>query len=194
MTTRLRGIVCALPHFVSPEPFDLRGEAVLTPEQERIYGVAVAHDVVAGSAICPPSFPAVIALDVPVDPGSESSWRPTTCHTRHTDYIYAPPQTVHFPSRHLRRPFRLGLNTGSTWKPCRDHFSEDPDDVQPLRFFCLSDPYAFWGWRPGASTSSARPRTAPCSCSAPTASGAICSRASCMVPASRSPSACSASP
>ena len=43
------------------------------------------------------------------------------------------------------------------------------------------------------SISSARPRAAPCSCWAPTGSGATCSRASSTARASRSPSACSAS-
>jgi len=151
MTTRLREDRVRLPHFVSPEPFDLRGEAVLTPEQERIYMASQwrmmwwrlkRHRLAVISGV-------IIALMYLSTLVSEII-APYDLHTRHTDYIYAPPQTVHF-FHHgtFVGPFVYGLEYRLNMENLRRDYFEDPDDVQPLRFFCLSDPYAFWGVAPG---------------------------------------------
>ena len=54
-------------------------------------------------------------------------------------------------------------------------YTVDTSTPQPIRFLCRGDGYDFWGLVTGGRPSrSARPRTARCSCSARTGSGATC--------------------
>ena len=75
---------------------------------------------------------------------------PYNLHTRNTDYIYAPPQPVHF--FHEGRfigPFVYALDYRLNMENLRREYRENRERVRPLRFFCLGDEYEFWGLFPG---------------------------------------------
>lgn len=70
---------------------------------------------------------------------------PYELHTRHTEFIYAPPQAVHiFRDGRLVAPFVYGRTVTLDMDTLRRTYVDDPTDVQPLRFFCQGDPYKFW--------------------------------------------------
>ena len=71
---------------------------------------------------------------------------PYHLHTRHTDFIYASPQDVHwFHEGRWVGPFTYGLVKTLNMETLRREYSEDTSRVYPLRFFCSGDPYRFWG-------------------------------------------------
>lgn len=74
---------------------------------------------------------------------------PYDLQTRHTDFIYAPPQPIHF--FHAGRfvgPFVYGLDYRLEMANLERIYTPDTARVQPLRFFCGGDPYRFWGFLP----------------------------------------------
>ncbi|PZQ96609.1 MAG: peptide ABC transporter permease [Cereibacter sphaeroides] len=71
---------------------------------------------------------------------------PYNLHTRHIDSIYAPPQAVHiFRDGKLVAPFVYGRTMELDMETLQRIYTDNPDDVQPLRFFCSGEPYKFWG-------------------------------------------------
>jgi peptide/nickel transport system permease protein len=71
---------------------------------------------------------------------------PYNLHSRHINSIYAPPQTVHlFHEGAFIGPFVYGFNFRLNMENLRREYTPDPVKIQPLRFFCLSDSYEFWG-------------------------------------------------
>jgi peptide/nickel transport system permease protein len=64
------------------------------------------------------------------------------------DYIYAPPQRLHFVDAqggfHLR-PFTYGLVGVMDMETLRIHYTEDTERMYPLRVFVRGDPYKLWG-------------------------------------------------
>ena len=76
---------------------------------------------------------------------------PYELHTRHTDYLYAPPQSVHlFHDGSLVGPFTYGLSVRLDLDNMRWVYSEDTSRIHRLRFFCWGDDYPgaqyeFWG-------------------------------------------------
>jgi peptide/nickel transport system permease protein len=71
---------------------------------------------------------------------------PYNLHTRNMDYIYAPPQSVHlFHDGAFVGPFVYGQTMKLDMESLRRVYSDDPNRVEPLRFFCKGDPYRFWG-------------------------------------------------
>jgi peptide/nickel transport system permease protein len=74
---------------------------------------------------------------------------PYELSTRHTDFIYAPPQTVHFfHDGRFVGPFVYGLDYKLNMENLRRDYTEDRTQVQPLRFFCRGDAYEWWGLIP----------------------------------------------
>lgn len=70
---------------------------------------------------------------------------PYNLHTRHTEFIYAPPISVHvFRDGELVRPFVYGQNMTLDMDTLRRNYSDDTSDIQNLRFFCRGDSYKFW--------------------------------------------------
>lgn len=66
--------------------------------------------------------------------------------TRNIDFIYAPPQQVHlFHEGSLVGPFVYGQKMTLDMVTLRRVYTDDPGDVQRLRFFCRGEPYKFWG-------------------------------------------------
>ena len=71
---------------------------------------------------------------------------PYNLHTRNVDFIHSPPQRVHlFDKGNFVGPFVYGQNMTLDMDTLRRVYTDIPDDVQKLRFFCDGDPYKFWG-------------------------------------------------
>lgn len=140
-----------LPHFVSDAPFDRRAAERLSPELERYYRasqwqmmwlklkrhrLAVASGVVLLAMYLSIFFSEIIA--------------PYGLSTRNTDFIYAPPQTIHLiHDGRFVGPFVYGFDYHLDMDTLRRVYAPDPAKVQRLRFFCLGDEYTWWGLIPG---------------------------------------------
>jgi len=134
-------------HYVSPEPFDAWSVEKLTPEQERFYMASQwrmtwwrfkRHRLAVWSAV-------IIALMYASILVSEVI-APYDLHSRHTDFIYAPPQSVHlFHEGSLEWPFVYALEYRLNMENLKREYSDNRDRRQPLRFLCRGDPYRFWG-------------------------------------------------
>jgi peptide/nickel transport system permease protein len=136
-----------LPHFVSRAPFDPYSIERMTPAQERFYSasqwrmmwwkfrrhrVALAAGFVLLAMYLALPFCEVLA--------------PYALDTRNTDFIYAPPQAVHFIyDGRLVRPYVLGFDYRLDMTRLARVYTPDPAKPQPLRFFCRGDGYRFWG-------------------------------------------------
>ncbi|NKB63783.1 MAG: ABC transporter permease subunit [Gammaproteobacteria bacterium] len=71
---------------------------------------------------------------------------PYNLHTRHTEYIYAPPQQVHFfHDGTFVGPFVYGYDYQLNMENLKREYTENFQKVHPLRFFCSGDEYQFWG-------------------------------------------------
>lgn len=72
---------------------------------------------------------------------------PYNLHTRNTEFIYAPPASVHFfRDGELVRPYTYGQKMTLDMTTLKRTYSDIPGDVQPLRFFCRGDSYKFWNF------------------------------------------------
>lgn len=75
---------------------------------------------------------------------------PYHLHTRNVDAIYAPPQSVHvWRDGGLVAPYVYGRTATLDMNSLARVYTDDPADVQTLRFFCRGDSYRFWGAIPG---------------------------------------------
>lgn len=140
-----------LPHYVSDAPFEIETAERLTPSQERYYlasqwrlmwwrfrrhKVAVAAGIVLAIA-----YGSIIVTELLAPYGLE---------TRNTKFIYAPPQQVHLVhDGRFVGPFVYGLVYQLNLETLQREYVVDRTDPQPIRFFCLGDPYKFWGMIPG---------------------------------------------
>ncbi len=70
---------------------------------------------------------------------------PYNLHTRNTEFIYAPPVDVHwFRDGKFVGPYVYGQTMTLDMNNLRRNYSDNLDDVQPVRFFCHGDKYKFW--------------------------------------------------
>lgn len=75
---------------------------------------------------------------------------PYNVHSRNIDFIYAPPQQVHFfHEGSFVGPFVYGRTMELDMESLRRVYTDDRNDVQRLRFFCSGDAYRFWGLADG---------------------------------------------
>lgn len=71
---------------------------------------------------------------------------PYNVHSRNVDRIYAPPQAVHlFDENGFVGPFVYGRTMSLDMDTLKRVYTDDPQQVQKLRFFCRGDSYRFWG-------------------------------------------------
>lgn len=71
---------------------------------------------------------------------------PYNLHTRNTDFIYAPPISVHITrDGSLVRPYVYGQTMTLDMTTLRREYTDNVSDIQPIRFFCRGDAYKFWG-------------------------------------------------
>ncbi len=136
-----------IEHWVSDAPFDPQSVEKLTPEQERFYMASQwqlmwwklrRHPlaVVSGAFLL---FVYVAALF--------AEWfAPYPLHERHSRYIYAPPQGLHFfHDGEFVGPFVYGYKVKKDLKLLKRIYEVDENQVYPIRFFCQGDKYDFWG-------------------------------------------------
>jgi len=140
----------AVEHFVSPEPFNPTQIDALTPEQER-YFLASQWQLMWWKlkrhrlAVISAAFLAFMYL---LAAFSEFA-APYNLHSRNVDFIYAPPQDIHWTHEGaFVGPFVYGYKYTLNMKNLKREYVEDKTKVQPLRFFCSSDEYKFWGFLP----------------------------------------------
>jgi peptide/nickel transport system permease protein len=134
-------------HYVNPEPFDPYSVESLTPEQERFYLASQwqmmwwrfrRHRLAVWSG----SIVLVMYLSILVS----EVLAPYDLHNRHTNFIYAPPQSVHFfHDGRFVGPFVYATSFKLNMDTLQREYRDDPDKVQALRFFCSGDRYSFWG-------------------------------------------------
>jgi len=140
-----------VPHVVNTAPFDPHAVMELTPEQERYYTASQwklmwwrfrRHRL----AVVSGAFLLLTYLSIT---GSEII-APYELHHRHTNFLYAPPQAIHFfhegewvgPYVH---PYKKSLDLAQM----RWTYTSDITRVQPLQFLCVGEyagsEYRFWG-------------------------------------------------
>ena len=134
-------------HYVNREPWDPYVAERLTAEQEKYY--------MAGQwklmwwrfrrhrpAVVSMAFLALMYFSTVI-----SEWiAPYDLHTRSSAYIFAPPQgSISSTTASSSGPSSTASRPRATWTRCSASTRPDPTKPQPLRFFCLGDPYEFWG-------------------------------------------------
>lgn len=136
-----------IPHEVSDEPFDPAVAEELTPEQERYYMASQwrimwwrfrRHRVAVVSAVVLLAMYASILVSEVL--------APYDLHTRNIEFIFAPPQRVHlFHEGEFIGPFVYGYRYRLNMENLKREYTENPEAIQPIRFFCSGDSYKFWG-------------------------------------------------
>ncbi len=136
-----------IPHVVSTEPFDPHAVEQMSAEQERYYLASqwrmmwwkfLRHRL----ALVSGAF--LLAMYASIVIGEFLA--PYNLHTRHSNFIYAPPQPIHFfRDGALVGPYVNGYSYRLNMENLKREYMEDPARPQPVRFFCLGDKYKFWG-------------------------------------------------
>jgi peptide/nickel transport system permease protein len=134
-------------HYVNTEPFDPYSVERLTPEQEAFYQAPQwkliwmkfrRHKV----AVLSGGFLIALYLSILVS----EMIAPYNLHSRHTDFIYAPPQEVHlFHEGRFVGPFVYGYDYRLNMENLKREYTPNPQRIERLRFFCAGDGYRFWG-------------------------------------------------
>jgi peptide/nickel transport system permease protein len=134
-------------HFVNKEPWDPYVAERLTADQEKYYMAGQwklmwwrfrRHRPAVVSAV----FLAFIYFSTVIS----EFIAPYDLHTRHSAYIFAPPQQVHVMHEgQFLGPFVYALKTARDMETLQRVYTPDTTRPQKLRFFCLGDPYEFWG-------------------------------------------------
>jgi peptide/nickel transport system permease protein len=70
---------------------------------------------------------------------------PYDLHSRHTDRIFAPPQRLHlFHEGSFVGPFVYPFDYALNMETLKREYTPNRSQPQPIRFFCLGEPYKFW--------------------------------------------------
>ena len=141
-----------LDHYHNPQPWDPYHSEPLTAKQEAYYLAPQwklmwwklrRHRLAVGAGL-------VLAIMYGSILISEIL-APYNLHSRHTQYIYAPPQTVRFfHEGEFIGPFVYGTEFTLNMERMQREYAENTEDIQRIRFFCLGDEYRFWGMVPGS--------------------------------------------
>ncbi len=135
-----------LEHFVSDAPYDPNaidhdggqaGPAAHASQMRLMWWYFRQHRLALVSGI----FLLVIYLSILIS----EFLAPYNLHTRNTEFIYAPPASVHwFRDGEFVGPYVYGQQMTLDMNNLRRNYSDNLDDVQPVRFFCHGDKYKFW--------------------------------------------------
>ena len=141
-----------LPHYVSDAPFDPYSVEVMTEEQDRVFKASQLtlmwwkfkrHKLAVISGI----FLVLLYFMVAI----VEFLAPYNLHTRNVDFIHTPPQAVHlFHQGEFVGPFVYGRDMTLDMDTLRRVYRDNPDKVEPLRFFCSGDDYKVWGMIEGS--------------------------------------------
>ncbi|GAB4067015.1 ABC transporter permease [Ancylobacter sonchi] len=136
-----------LPHFVAAGAFDPHQADKLTKAQERVYLASQLtlmwwkfrkHRL----AVISGAFLIVLYASILIS----EFLAPYNYQTRHTDFIRTPPQSVHlFHDGAFIGPFTYGLTSTLDMNNLKRNYSENTQEIFPVRFFCRGDGYRFWG-------------------------------------------------
>jgi len=135
-----------LPHYVSQEPFDpyldeenaVESRLHMASQSTIIWWRFKRHKIALLALIL--LIPSYLSITV------TEFLAPYNLHSRHTDFIFAPPQQLHlFHDGTLIGPFVYAQNMRLNMDTLKREYSDDKTRVQPLRFFCSGDAYKFWG-------------------------------------------------
>jgi len=136
-----------MPHYVSTAPFDPMATEGMTAAQSRIHLASQKqlmwwkfkqHRLALASGIFLLAlYSMIIVVEVIA---------PYGLHTKNVDFIHSPPQRVHFfHNGKFVGPFVYGRSMSLDLDTLHRLYSDKPDEVQPIRFFCRGDSYKFWG-------------------------------------------------
>jgi len=134
-------------HYVSTEPFDPYSIEALSAEQERFYLASQwrmmwwrlkRHKIaVVSGIILILMYASVFVCEF---------LAPYNLHTRNVNAIYAPPQTIRlFHNGDFVGPFVYGLSYKLNLENLKREYQQDPQKIQPIRFFCKGDEYKYFG-------------------------------------------------
>lgn len=147
MTQHLPPPGTPLPHYVAAGTFDPYKTETLTKDQERVYLASQLtlmwwkfrrHRLALASGI----FLLLLYASIFIS----EFLAPYNYQTRHTDFIRTPPQSVHFfHDGRFIGPFTYGLDYQLDMKNLKRNYSDNPQQIYPIRFFCRGDSYKFWG-------------------------------------------------
>jgi peptide/nickel transport system permease protein len=136
-----------LEHFASEEPFDAYSIEALSQEQEKYYLASQwmmmwwrlkRHRLAVASGI----VLALFYLSVVIS----EALSPYNLHSRHTEFLFAPPQGVHlFHEGEFIGPFVYGLDYRLNMENLKREYTSNPEKIEQVRFFCSGDSYSFWG-------------------------------------------------
>ncbi len=139
--------VSSSQHWVSDKPFNPHSITEITPAQEKYFFASQwqliwwrfkRHRL---ALICG-IFLLLMYLSILIS----EFLAPYALPTRHTDFIYSPPQPVHlFHQGEFVGPFVYGWGYQLNMDKLLREYSEDQSQVYPIEFFCSSDSYQFWG-------------------------------------------------
>src|SRR5215470_16578359 len=139
-------------HYVNQEQWDPYVAERLTAEQERYYMAGQwklmwwrfrRHRPAVVSAV----FLVLMYLSTLIS----ELIAPYDLHTRHSAYIFAPPQQMHlFHEGEFLGPFVYALKTTRDKETLQRIYTPDTTKPQKLRFFCLGEKYDFWDLIPGS--------------------------------------------
>ncbi len=146
MTDQRETTSLAPDHYVNPDPFDPTSREVITPEQERFFQASQMQIMWWKFRRHKPAMWAGVILFIfyLAVPFAEQM-APYSPNQRHSEHIYAPPQGLHlFHEGRFVGPFVYGMESTINLDLMQREFKPNLNDVQPIRFFCFSDPYDYW--------------------------------------------------
>jgi peptide/nickel transport system permease protein len=136
-----------IEHKVSTAPFDPNTVEQMTAAQERYYMASQwkmvwwrfrKHRI----AVISGAFLLLCYLSIFIS----EMIAPYGLLSKNTQFIYAPPQSVHlFHEGEFIGPFVYGYTFTLNMENLKREYAPDPDRIERLRFFCLGDKYEFWG-------------------------------------------------
>ncbi|TMV45579.1 ABC transporter permease, partial [Thioclava sp. BHET1] len=140
-----------LEHYVSSAPFDPMSIEQLSAGREKVYRASQLrlmwwkfrrHRLALISGVF---LACMYAMIVVVE-----FLAPYNLLTRNVDFIHAPPQAIHlFHDGEFVGPFVYGRKMTLDMDTLRRVYTDIPDKVEKIRFFCQGDSYNFWGFLPG---------------------------------------------
>lgn len=134
-------------HFVDKTPFNPWDREALTPEQEKYYLASQwqlmwwrlkRHRLAYVSLIILAIMYASVLIVEFIAPYAQE--------TRNSEFIHHPPQGIHlFDDGEFVGPFTYGTDFSVDMETLKPTYTVNTDRVNPIRFFCSGDKYAFWG-------------------------------------------------